>query len=102
MSNAGMIKKIRREILVNLKMVYPASLQGQDLFTTLLNIFPDYEWAIFRQDLAYLIEKGYVERTMPTSGGDANLVPWKKRWFDLTASGVEIADQVRHDEALEV
>ncbi len=102
MNEADRIKTLRREVLVNLKMVYPAAFQGQPLFEALLMVFPDYEWSHFRQDLAYLIAKGYLARLMPQSHANPEGVPWPRRWFALTAAGVEIADKVRFDEALEV
>ena len=102
MSRADQIKRMRREILVSLKSVYPAPLEAGGLFRALVGIFPTVEFDNFRQDLAYLIEKGYLERFMPKHHDHPDMVPWRRRWFKLTPAGVEIADQVRRDEALEV
>ncbi len=96
------IKRIRREILVALKMLYPAALPADQLLRSLLSIFPDLEWDSFRKDLAYLTEKGYLTRVTTDTEPDAQLTPWRKRWFRLTSAGVEIADQCVRDHALEL
>lgn len=100
--SAEQIKRMRREILVSLKSVYPAPLEAAGQFRALVGVFPTVEFGNFRQDLAYLIEKGYLERFMPKHHDCPETVPWRRRWFKLTAAGVEIADRVRTDEALEV
>jgi len=98
----GRIKRIRGEILVALKMLYPAAMQADALLRSLLAIFPQLEWEHFRKDLAYLMEKGYVARVVCPSQREPALTPWRKRWFRLTAAGVEIADKCVQDPALEV
>lgn len=102
MNTADRIKLIRREILVSLKAVYPAAFKLDTLFRSLLGVFPELEFDTFRQDVAYLQDKGYIERKMPRSCDHPDMVPWRERWFELTASGVEIADRVRRDAALEI
>ena len=98
------IKRVRSEILVALKMLYPAPLQAEQLFRSLLSIFPTLEWELFKRDLAYLCEKNYLQRVIAdTEGGPdtAGLTPWRKRWLRLTSSGLEIADHVVNDPALD-
>ena len=102
MNRADLIKRMRREILVSLKSIYPAPTEARRFYSALLPLFPTVEFDHFRQDLAYLIEKGYLERFMPKHHDHPDMVPWRRRWFKLTPAGVEIADQVRTDEALEV
>jgi hypothetical protein len=99
--DAGEIKRIRNEALVALKMLYPAALQAEQLFRSLLSIFPGLEWDHFRRDLAYLCEKGYLQRVVAESEGDERLTPWRRRWFRLTSRGVELADHVIQDPALD-
>jgi len=101
-ADAREIKRIRREMLVALKMLYPAALQADQLLRSLLSIFPDLEWDHFRKDLAYLTEKGYVTRVTTDLEPDARLTPWRKRWFRLTSAGVEVADQCVRDNALDL
>lgn len=104
MRNGGarQIKRVRNELLVALKMLYPAALQGDQVLRTLLALFPQLEWDVLKKDLAYLGEKGYVQRIVAETETDPRITPWRKRWFRLTSSGVEIADHCVEDKALEV
>ena len=95
------IKRVRNEILVVLKMLYPAALQADQLLRSLLAVFPALEWDQFRRDLAYLCEKEYLRRVVPDSEDDAKLTPWGKRWFRLTSAGMEVAERCVGDPALE-
>lgn len=99
---AAHIKRVRNEMLVALKMLYPAAMQGEQLLRSLFGIFPQLEWEDFRKDLVYLSEKGYVKRVVAETEPHAQTTPWRKRWFRLTPSGVEIADHCVIDRALEV
>ena len=101
-TSASRIKQIRGEILVAMKMLYPAAIQAEQLLRSLLAIFPHLEWEYFRKDLSYLTEKGYLKRVICQQEGDSALTPWRKRYFRLTASGVEVADKCVQDPALEV
>jgi hypothetical protein len=83
-------------------MLYPAALQGEHILRALLALFPQLEWDELRKDLAYLTEKGYIQRIIADSEPDARVTPWRKRWFRLTSSGVEVADHCVEDKALEV
>jgi len=100
--HARQIKRVRHEILMALKMLYPAALQGEQILRTLLALFPQVEWDQLKKDLAYLCEKGYVLRVIAESETDARITPWRKRWFRLTSSGVEVADHCVEDRALEI
>lgn len=104
MKNGGarQIKRVRNEVLMALKMLYPAALQGDQILRTLLALFPQLEWDVLKKDIAYLCEKGYAQRIVAESEPDPRLTPWRKRWFRLTSSGVEIADHCVEDKALEV
>ncbi len=99
---ARQIKRVRNEVLVALKMLYPAALQGDQLLRSLLAVFPQLEWDQLRKDLAYLSEKGYTQRIIADSEVDARMTPYRKRWFRLTSAGVEIADHCVEDKALEI
>ena len=101
-SSSRQIKRVRREILVALKMLYPAALQADQLLRSLLAVFPMLEWDDFRKDLAYLTEKGYLARVTTDTERDARFTAWRKRWFRLTPTGVEIADHCVDDPALDV
>jgi hypothetical protein len=95
------IKRVRNEVLVALKMLYPAALRADQLLRSLLSLFPHLEWDHFRRDLAYLSEKGYLARVVADSESDEKLTPWRQRWFRLTSTGVELADHMIHDPALD-
>ena len=100
--SAKRIKRVRNEILVALKMLYPAALQGDQLLRSLLVLFPALEWDQFRRDLAYLSEKNYLIRVVSDAEKAPEATPWRKRWFRLTSAGLEIADHCVDDPALEV
>lgn len=99
--NVRIIKQVRSEALVALKMVYPSALQAEHLMRTLLVLFPALEFDHLRRDLHYLCDKGYVERIVADGEGNDNLTPWRKRWFRLRPLGVEVADQCILDPALQ-
>ena len=99
---ARQIKQVRQELLVALKMLYPAALRGEQLLRSLLILFPQLEWDQFRRDLAYLSEKGYIARVVADNETDEKTTPWRRRWFRLTAAGVEVADHCVEDPALEL
>ena len=98
--NTLLIKRIRNEVLVALRTVYPAALQAGQIMRSLLSLFPALEFDQFRRDLHYLVEKGYVRRVVSDNETDENLTPWRRRWFRLTSSGMEIADRCVTDPAL--
>ncbi len=95
------IKRIRNEILVALKVIYPAALQANHLMRSLLALFPTLEFDQLKRDLHYLGEKGYIERVPTDLDNDNGLTPWRRRWFKLSTSGIELADQCIKDPALE-
>ena len=101
-AEADQIKRVRNEILVALKMLYPAALQGDQILRAMLAVFPQLEWEDFKKDIAYLSEKGYVQRIIAAGENDARTTSWRKRWFRLTSSGVEVADHCVEDKALEI
>ncbi len=95
------IKRIRNEILVALKVIYPAALQADHLMRSLLALFPTLEFDHLKRDLHYLGEKGYIVRVLTGSDNDNGLTPWRRRWFRLTTVGMELADRCIKDPALE-
>lgn len=99
-SDTRQIIRVRSEVLVALKMLYPAALQGEQILRSLLAVFPQLEWDHLRKDIAYLCEKGYVQRIIAETEADARTTAWRKRWFRLTSGGVEVADHCVEDKAL--
>ncbi len=98
----GQTDRVRREILVACRVLYPAPLRGFQIRHALLAVFPDLEWAELKRRLAGLVESGHVQRIIADSEPDARLTVWAKRWFRLTAAGVEAADRCLEDRALAV
>lgn len=99
--DAQSIKRIRNEILVALKVIYPAAMQSEQLLRSLLVLFPTLDFDALKRDLHYLAEKGYVERVIAIGENGNGLTPWRRRWFRLTATGIELADRCIRDPALE-
>ena len=86
------IKKSRWGLLQVLKMFYPCETDFLSLALTL----PTVELHHIKVDLSYLIDKGLVAWT--------NQEPnqrWDEREYKLTATGVETADRITADPALE-
>jgi hypothetical protein len=98
--NAREIKRIRNELLVALRVVYPAGLMADQLLRSLLVLFPFLEFEHVRRDLHYLTEKKYVERIVTDDEGDS-APAWRRRWFRLTAAGLELAERCIRDPALD-
>ncbi len=99
--NGRETKRVRNEILVALKVVYPAALQAEALLRSLLVLFPTLEFDQLKRDLHYLSQKSYLERVTAPPDRDADLMPWRQRWFRLTTQGIELADRCIRDPALE-
>lgn len=94
------IKRDRRNLLANLRMVYPGWMDGEELYLTLVDANPELHRRDLVKDLAYFAEKKYLEfrgieedRRNPAVEGCR---------FKLTALGTEVADQIRDDPMLEV
>ncbi len=95
------IKRMRNEILVAMKVVYPAALQAETLFRSLLTLFPMLEFDHVKRDLHYLSEKDYLQRVQTDLDNGNGLTPWRRRWFRLTTAGLELADHCISDPALD-
>ena len=95
------IKRIRNEILVALKVVYPGALQAGQLLRSLLVLFPTLDFDHVKRDLHYLMEKGYIDRVIADTENDNGMTPWRRRWFRLTTVGMELADRCIRDPAME-
>ena len=99
--SAREIKRIRNETLVALRVLYPAALQAEQMMRTLLVLFPTLEFDHLKRDLHYLSEKGYVERIVADTENANSMTHWRRRWFRLTTTGMELADRCIRDPALE-
>ncbi len=99
--NMAQIKRVRNEILVALHVVYPVAMQADQLLRSLLVLFPTLDFDHLKRDLHYLCEKGYVLRVEAESESATYMTPWRRRWFRLTSSGLEIAEHCVKDPALD-
>ncbi len=95
------IKRIRNEVLVALKVLYPGALKADQIMRSLLPLFPTLDFDHLKRDLHYLAEKGYIERVVSELESDNSMTPWRQRWFRLTTTGIELADRCIRDPALE-
>ena len=95
------IKRIRNEILVALKVVYPGALQAAQLLRSLLVLFPTLDFDHLKRDLHYLTDKGYVLRVIADTENGNGMTPWRRRWFRLATAGMELADRCIKDPAME-
>ena len=87
------IKHARRRLMAALKAYFP----GECDFPTLEGLMPSVEPEFLKKDLAYLELKGYVQWV----NNSVKSLDWLWRKYLLTAEGVEVADQIKADPALE-
>jgi hypothetical protein len=85
-----------------LQAVYPRSFSSQNIQRALLATFPDMGLPHIRVDLAYLVDKGYVNEADPGFGKDIRTCDWQDRRWILTARGTEVAQKITEDPALDI
>lgn len=86
------IKQTRRAILDVLNLSRPVQLT----YETISGALPTTDEHYVRRDLDYLIKAGYVIWVNPRVNA-----PWDGRLFELSKEGVDIADRMNTDPALE-
>ncbi|MFA5553478.1 MAG: hypothetical protein WCZ89_06785 [Phycisphaerae bacterium] len=99
MSERIKIIEARKRILQYLDMMYPSPMKADTLFQSIVYVSPDYEPALYKKDVYYLREKGYVEFVDEKIGGFKD---FGQKVIKLTARGKEIAEQTLSDPALEI
>ncbi len=103
---AGMIKQARCLVMRNLEIVYPSGLNVKYLYQTVCAVDERYDFSLLCKDIAYLKEKGYVELIAlggkPGKGTMADVKPDSMTVVKLTARGLEIAQDLIDDQALEI
>ena len=85
-------KQTRRGLLDALNLARPARLT----FETLCGVFITTPNTFIRRDLDYLVTAGYVRWVNSRANA-----PWEGRVFELTKTGIELADRLITDPALE-
>lgn len=93
------IKIARQRILQYLNTMYPSSLQLSTIFRPLCYIDPVYELVLFKKDIFYLVEKGWLRFVDEKIGG---IPEFLNKVVGLTADGKEIAERTQTDPALEI
>lgn len=96
------IKRDRRAILSALRMTYPGSLGGEDLYLVLIDGNPEYRRTFLSKDLHYLNEKGYLKFKGAHKIDVPSIRVDNEHLYSLTAKGTEVADQIVDDPALEI
>lgn len=94
-----MIKQARNLILRHLELVYPSGLNVKYLYQTVCAVDEAYDFSLLRKDVAYMREKGYVALV---GGKLCDVKPDSLAVVKLTASGLEIAQDLKDDPALEI
>ena len=92
-----LIKQQRRMLLNNLNLFYPSQVELRTLWRTVCED-ETYEKALYKKDIAYFKQKGYIE----FGGGPLASDEFDKKLVLLTAKGKEIAERTMTDEALEI
>jgi len=94
------IKIARNNILLYLNMSYPGGLRAQYIYENLMMMDESYQWVLLQKDIAYLRDKGYIERVDDKLGGQT--LELQKQTYKLTPEGKEIAEKTGFDRALEL
>ena len=98
-AKAVMIIEARNNILRNLDLVYPSGLTMKKLYHTVCAINELYDFNLLQRDVSYLKAKGYVYFVDDAIGGMPNV---EQKVVKLTPEGLEIAQDVIDDPALEI
>lgn len=99
MINAFKIKAKRKILLMLLNIMYPSPLTNRQLFRSASDGDQDYDISIFKKDIAYFCDKGWLEYVDSKIGGFRD---FEDKVIKLTARGKEIAEGTGIDEALEI
>ncbi|HOT73747.1 MAG TPA: hypothetical protein PLX18_11400 [Anaerohalosphaeraceae bacterium] len=102
MIKSELIRQTRRLLLRSLDRVYPSPITVKGLFQVLCSVDDSYGIDLLRKDLAYLQEKGYIRILNldgPASLADVQLDSLTV--VKLTAAGLEIAQNLQKDSAIE-
>jgi len=91
--------QLRKLILDYINRIYDTPLQVSMLYRVMCGIDEHYDFSLFRKDLMYLNQKGYVRFVDEAIGGADS---FRKKYVGLTAEGKEIADKTHTDSALEI
>lgn len=88
---ARAIVQQRRAILETMMLLYPNALG----FPLICSTFIDTDRTYIMRDLAYLLDKNFVQLTNPKPNQ-----AWDDKMFRLSSAGVEIAQRITSDPSL--
>lgn len=97
-----LIKQARNLMMRSLDKVYSSGLTTKYLYQIMCTVDEGYGFDLMKKDVAYLLEKGYIRLT--SFGGKATLADVHEgsmTTITLTAAGLEVAQNLRSDPALE-
>ena len=97
--NVLKIKLARKRVLEFLNQMYPTPLELGTIFDTMGYFDFDYDFSLFKKDIAYFYDKGWIRFVDDRLGGSSE---FRKKVATLTAEGKEIAEQTQVDPALEI
>lgn len=95
------ITEDRKLVLGLLNVRYPNYVPGESIFRIILGVSTEYTKRRLRRDLSYFNDKGYVA-FKGLHGIDAMSITVKDCSFALTAQGLEIAQKLIKDPALDI
>lgn len=98
-----LIKQARNLMLRSLDKVYPSGLNAKSLYLVMCTVDEGYGFDLMKKDIAWLLEKGYL--TLVNFGGKAALADIHEgsmTVIKLTAKGLDIAQNLTEDPALEL
>lgn len=96
------IIECRNMLLSTLQAVYPNSFSTTNLHRAMVGTFPALGMLHLRTDLHYLAAKAYIEEADPGLGKQMATTEFPDKRWKLTAAGVEIAQKITDDPALEI
>ncbi len=103
MDRAQMIKQARWLMLRSLERIYESGMTPKMLYQIMCTVDESYGFDLMRKDIAYLREKGYLElvglkkKITLADIHEDSLIAAK-----LTAAGLEVAQNLKDDPALEI
>ena len=92
------IINMRGMVLTNLNRLYPSPITLRSLYRTVC-YEPTYDFDLFKKDITYFMQKGYIEFSDEKIGG---CTKFDDKVCMLTAEGKEIAEGTMKDPALEI
>ena len=98
-AKAIIIIQARQRIMRSLDLVYPSGLTMKSLYQTVCAVDEMYDFNLLARDVAYLKAKGYIFFIDDAIGGMTDV---EAKVVKLTAEGMEIAQDVIDDPALEI